>query len=102
MVDYIYLVVVFALDHYIGSGDQLSLLHDQLAYHTSPSEILRLNRNPADYLFPYVREAARHAASICAQLTQFREGHKASQDFHLNAKWETKSTKPPSHDAVFD
>ncbi|KAL4935383.1 hypothetical protein BDV06DRAFT_207141 [Aspergillus oleicola] len=81
--------VVLALDHYLGSGDQVSLLHDQLAHHTSQNEILRLNQNPADYLFPYVREAARHGASVCAQLAPFREGHKASKDFHLDTKWET-------------
>ncbi|KAK3191737.1 hypothetical protein K4F52_002161 [Lecanicillium sp. MT-2017a] len=41
------------------------------------------------YLFPYVREAARQGASICAYLTPFREGRNPSQDFHLATKWET-------------
>ncbi|KAJ5717163.1 hypothetical protein N7488_002809 [Penicillium malachiteum] len=74
--------------HYLSSGDQLSLLYDQLVYHTPASEILRLNQNPADYLFPYVRESARYGASICAQLAPFRGGHKISQDFNLDTEWE--------------
>lgn len=82
------LVVVLGLDHYLGSGDQLSILHDQLVHHTTPNEIMRLNKNPADYLFPYVREAARRGASICAQVAPFKQGQQWSHDSHLDTKWE--------------
>lgn len=85
----IYVVVAFAADRLIGSGDQVSRLYGQLTQHTSSDEVQRLNENPADYLFPYVREAARYGASICAQLAPFRGAHHASQDFNLDAKWET-------------
>lgn len=68
------LVVVLGLDHYLGSGDQLSILHDQLVHRTTPCEILRLDNNPADYLNPYIREAARRGASVCAQVAPFKKG----------------------------
>lgn len=83
-----HLVVVLGLDHYLGSGDQLSILHDKLVHHTTPNEILRLNKNPADYLLPYVREAERRGASICAQVAPFQKGQRSSHDFNLDMKWE--------------
>jgi hypothetical protein len=73
----------------MGAADQISALNDQLVHHTSPAEIMRLNQNPADYLFLYVREAARRGASICAQLAPFREGEIASHNGHLDTKWDT-------------
>jgi hypothetical protein len=33
----------------------------------SPVELRMLNENPADYIFPYIRDSARAAASLCAR-----------------------------------
>ncbi|KAA8644069.1 uncharacterized protein ATNIH1004_008267 [Aspergillus tanneri] len=81
-------LVVLERDDHLGSADHIPALHDKLTKHISPDEIARLNRYPADYLFPYVREAARRAASVSAQFTPFRAGIESNHDQNLGVKWD--------------
>jgi len=42
------------------------MLRDELLKQNSLTEIKMLDKNPADYFFPYIRDSARKAASNCA------------------------------------
>lgn len=63
------LVIILGLDHY-GPG-RLTKLRDELQ-RKSPSELRMLNESPADFIFPYIRDSARAAASLCARHAHIR------------------------------
>jgi hypothetical protein len=58
------LVIVLGLDHF--SPARLTKLRDELLQ-KSLVELRMLNESPADYIFPYIRDSARAAASLCAR-----------------------------------
>ncbi|KAL5345536.1 hypothetical protein ACLOAV_009286 [Pseudogymnoascus australis] len=61
--------IILGLDHY-GPG-RLTKLRDELQ-RKSPSELRMLNESPADFIFPYIRDSARAAASLCARHAHIR------------------------------
>ncbi|KAH0539016.1 hypothetical protein FGG08_004410 [Glutinoglossum americanum] len=61
--------IVLGLDH--SNPDRLTKLRDELLKDNSPIKTRIYDENPADYLFPYVRDSARAAASLCNRHAHF-------------------------------
>lgn len=56
---------MLGLDHF--SPERLTKLRDDLLKNNSPAKVRELDDNPADYLYPYIQQSARAAATVCAK-----------------------------------
>jgi ribosomal protein L29 len=60
---------VLGLDHF--GSNRITELRNELLKIKMPAEVRKLDENPADYLFPYIRNSMRTAATLCAKHAHF-------------------------------